>query len=76
MELRLAFDIFLDGQKIASFSAESITKKPPANKKVYGRVLVVFWEDFGQSSVFFFGVWLVCQVTSTFVIFKHITDAD
>jgi hypothetical protein len=32
-KFRLAFDVFFDGQKIASFSAESITKNLPVGKK-------------------------------------------
>ena len=52
MKFLFRLDVFFDGQKIASFSAESITKKPPANKKVYGRFLVVFWADFGQMYFF------------------------
>ena len=36
-------DIFIDGQKIASFSETRITKKPPLHNQVQGRFLIMFW---------------------------------
>ena len=43
MEFFFWLDIFIDSQEIASFSTESIIKKPPLHNQVQGRSLIMFW---------------------------------
>lgn len=46
MEFLFTLYVFFNRQKIASFPAEIITKKPTANKKVCDRLLLIFCSIF------------------------------